>query len=158
MKDLSIMRSDIRAIGGFFEDLPVLAFVLTGSFLVMWTNVWVVEQQDANDVTRSLEEAAEELADAVLKTLSGGGYTEISLESVRFMDPSSFVPHDGYSTPWAVSIVIIHPFQMPVSAWRCQESSPEADAGWHSRLFNVRYGASSIAVAEVVAVVYSDSS
>lgn len=150
------MRNDIKAVGGFFEDLPVLAFVLTGSFLVIGMNVWVAGQREAHDVLRLLDESAEELADAVVMELTAGGHSVVPLDSVRLLNSSSFLPLHLSLASWTVSLSLIHPAQIPLATWQGGHAPPDSDAGWHSTLFNVLCSRSCVGVAEVVAVVYGN--
>ena len=146
------MNTDDRAIGGFFEDLPVLMIVLMGTVSVMGTGIWVSEQTESLDRADSLDKAAEEMTDVVLSRLSEGGLTRITLDSIAALQPSSIVPDDG-SLAWTVSIAMIHPWHEVITVMRSEDLGQASVTGWHSRLFNVLHGVSSIGVAEVVAVV-----
>ncbi len=61
------MKADESAVGGFFEDLPVLAFVLAGVALLMSTGVYVSQRLDE---ARS-EEEADALAESLLLEVLG---------------------------------------------------------------------------------------
>ena len=145
-----------EGVGGFFEDLPVLAFILTGSLLIISTNVVLAEQKDDMERLESLELSAERLAHLVLVALSEGFRDDVTLESMRALNRSSLPSPSELAgaSGWTVSLTVIHPWQELVGVWESGSSAVYAEAGWHCLLFNVSYGQYGVGVAEVVAVVF----
>ena len=145
-----------EAVGGFFEDLPVLAFILTGSLLIVSTNVAVTDQRDELERSERLELAAGRLAGSILAAISDGCGEDNPLDSVRALNLSTLppTPELPQASGWAIFIAMVHPWHEPLAD--CSSGSPSslAEAGWHCLLFNVSYGQYGVGVAEVVAVVF----
>ncbi|MDH3364791.1 MAG: hypothetical protein OEM29_02130 [Thermoplasmata archaeon] len=149
------MRDDHLGIGGFFEDLPVLLFVLTGTLLLIGTNVWVMEGRGVLEAVSSCEQQAEDLVGTFMLALSNKCGADATVESVRFVNSSLLDNGSTWPGVWAISVSVIHPWQELLLSLGNQTEPTGADAGWHNRLFNLRYGVSGSAVAEVVAYVGS---
>ena len=149
------MRND-EAVGGFFEDLPVLAFILTGFLLIASTNVAVTNQRNELERSERLELAAGRLAGSVLAAISEGCGEDNQLNSVSSLNLSALLPASvlPQAFGWAISIALIHPWHEPLV--KCSNGSPGplAEAGWHCLLFSVRYCQLGVGVAEVVVVVF----
>ncbi len=67
------MRGDVDAVGGFFEDLPVLAFVLAGVMSVAGTASWASGIMSESDRDEALERSASLLACSVVIELQDAG-------------------------------------------------------------------------------------
>ena len=145
-----------EAVGGFFEDLPVLAFILTGSLLIVSTNVAVTDQRDELERSERIELAAGRLAGSILAAISDGCGEDNPLDSLRALNLSTLLPTPELpqASGWAIFIAMVHPWHEPLA--NCSRGSPDssAEAGWHCLLFNVSYGQYGVGVAEVVAVVF----
>ena len=150
------MRFDGKAVGGFFEDLPVLAVILTGTALLLSANAFIVGQRCAVDTVRVLEAAAENLADGVLLELTDGGAMPVPIERLKALEASSADVFVEGCYGWVVAIALLHPWQEAIVNLRSDGAAQVEDAGWHSQLFNVAIGITGVAVAELVAVVYTD--
>ena len=149
------MRND-EAVGGFFEDLPVLAFILTGFLLIASTNVAVTDQRNELERSERLELAARRLAGFVLAAISEGCGEDNQLGSVSSLNLSALLPASvlPQGSGWAISIALIHPWHESLVKSSNGSPGPLAEAGWHCLLFNVRYGQYGVGVAEVVVVVF----
>lgn len=153
--DSSPMRNDCRGIGGFFEDLPVLLFVLAGSMLLIGTNAWITVGKDTLEESRMAEEIAEDLAASFMLALIDESGDDVTVESMRLVNVSSIGTEATLPEPWRISVTVIHPWRELVLALGAQGWSSDAYTGWHSQLLNLRYGVSGCAVAEVVVCVSS---
>jgi hypothetical protein len=60
------MKADCDGVAGFFEDLPVLMFVLTGTFIVVAAGVWTSNTLEARRVQDRLEALAEGLVNDIV--------------------------------------------------------------------------------------------
>ena len=76
------MKADCDGVAGFFEDLPVLMFVLTGVFIVVAAGVWTSNTLEAQRMRDRLEALAEGLVnEVVLETearLGGESFPTVS--------------------------------------------------------------------------------
>jgi hypothetical protein len=76
------MKADCDGVAGFFEDLPVLMFVLTGVFIVVAASVWTSNTLEAQRMRDRLEALAEGLVnEVVLETearLGGESFPTVS--------------------------------------------------------------------------------
>lgn len=76
------MKADCDGVAGFFEDLPVLMFVLTGVFIVVAAGVWTSNTMEAQRMRDRLEALAEGLVnEVVLETearLGGESFPTVS--------------------------------------------------------------------------------
>lgn len=147
------MRRDESGIGGFVEDLPVLAFVLVGALALVSTSVWVAQERaDARACLRA-DASAEGLLDAVLLRLSDGAECGISVPELRGLNASVVdgLAPEGFD--WMISILILHPWveSIEVGDERC--ASGPTPFGYANRLINAKYGAGGCALVEVRCVV-----
>ena len=76
------MKADCDGVAGFFEDLPVLMFVLTGVFIIVAAGVWTSNTLEAQRMRDRLEALAEGLVnEVVLETearLGGESFPTVS--------------------------------------------------------------------------------
>lgn len=66
------MRADDAAVAGFFEDLPVLLFVLAGVSTLVLSGVMAAERASEKRLHSELDSAAERLLDSILMSLGAG--------------------------------------------------------------------------------------
>lgn len=148
------MRFDNVAVGGFFEDLPVLAFVLAGVLSVSGTAVWTSgELAEAGQIT-SLERHATNLVSAAVSVLRGLG-TAPDLETVACVNLSGLL--DGLTEDLGCIIAVwcVHPFRELVLSCGDIGTSP-ASVGSDSSYMNVLCGGGVVGVLEVRALVWCD--
>jgi len=102
------MRADVDAVGGFFEDLPVLAFVLAGVMSVAGTASWVSGTLSESDGYDALDRSASRLACSIAFGLqdTGGLPTVESVVGANLSEAMSVLP-DGFG--FLVSVWSIHP-------------------------------------------------
>lgn len=154
-EERSSVRKDHNGIGGFFEDLPVLLFVLLGSLLLVATNAWITVGNEASRAARFADEEAEDLVTSFLLSLRSVFGDEVSVDSVKRFNSSLMMNDMPSAGSWAISVTVIHPWQESVLTMGSRLPASCTAAGWHSRLINLRYGVAGCAVAEVVASVSS---
>lgn len=149
------MRADVTGVGGFFEDLPVLFFVLLGTIAVISTSVFVAEER-AN--VRALAEAdatAETLLDALLAKLSRGDGRTISIESLRAINASQVGGLCPLGYYWQLSVIVIHPWAESINLHG--EGRPKMEfggPGYAEEVINALYGVDGGALVEVKCVVW----
>ena len=77
------MRADEEAVGGFFEDLPVLVFVLAGVSVLVSSAVWAEQELARDRADAELEFAAEILVGAVCAHLFPADGVLPTVDSLR---------------------------------------------------------------------------
>lgn len=108
MPSLAPMRWDTGAIGGFFEDLPVLAFVLAGTLSVACTASWASGFMSEEERLEALERAASDLVTSVRLELQELGSVPTA-ESVRQANLSGSIETLPEGTQCLVSLWCVHP-------------------------------------------------
>lgn len=146
------MRSDTDAVGGFFEDLPVLAFVLAGVLSVAGTASWASEQLSEEGRYEALERSASQLVTGVVLELQKTDGMP-TIEAVRCADlsgPMDKLP-DGVAS--LVSIWCVHPENECLLTVPSCESEPQV-ARSGSTLLNALCDGGAIGILEVRVLVW----
>lgn len=102
------MNEDTDAVGGFFEDLPVLAFVLAGVMSVASTASWSAEQLSEDRVSEDLLREAERVLDAALDAF-GPLTSSSTVEHLRQANLSGLAGAVSPGIGWTLSVWVIHP-------------------------------------------------
>ncbi|GEM_PF-2173050 len=102
------MRGNQDAVGGFFEDLPVLAFVLAGVMSVAGTACWTSGQLSETDDSDALGQSAARLVADVVVDLRGDGALP-SVEAVRSANLSLRLAGLPEGLACLISVWCIHP-------------------------------------------------
>lgn len=106
------MLRDEDAVGGFFEDLPVLALVLLGVFLLISTSVLVSKELSERRELDRLESVAEDIANAIRGHLtSGDGATGKmpTVPAMRQVNLPSLADPVASCVGYCASVVLLHP-------------------------------------------------
>lgn len=149
---LGIVRSDTDAVGGFFEDLLVLAFILAGVLSVSGTAAWVSESIDETARSRNLEEVACSLVSGavlVLRTPSELPSTEHVVNS----DLSGLVDRFVGRLSCLVTLWCVHPYKELLLIMERGSGAPTA-ASSDRAYMNVLCAGGLIGVLEVRAFVW----
>jgi hypothetical protein len=107
------MKADCDGVAGFFEDLPVLMFVLTGVFIVVAAGVWTSNTLEAQRTRNRLELLADGLLSEIVLDIEARSQT--SPEEIRHLTAVpllslSVIPRlDGSLT--GLMRLPIHPFK-----------------------------------------------
>lgn len=84
------MRLDDKAVAGFFEDLPVLMFILAGVACLVSAGLVSVEVRNEGLLQSELDAAAQSLADNILARLRPDERSMGSLPSVHTLEQTDF--------------------------------------------------------------------
>lgn len=107
------MREDTGAVGGFFEDLPVLALVLAGVLSVASTACWCADQISAHGDSDELSREADRALRAAVRCLLQ--QTSLpTLESVRSSNLTGVGSEIADGWGWMVSVWVLHPYVQEV--------------------------------------------
>lgn len=105
-----VVKRDTSGVAGFFEDLPVLMFVLAGTFMIVASAVCASESVMSGEKSEELEylvnRSADLVASEVLGEHSGIAVTVGSVCSTRL---SQIVKDFLETRNFCMSIVIVHP-------------------------------------------------
>lgn len=150
------MKADDSAVAGFFEDLPVLMFVLGGVLVLVLSSVWVSRIEVEQRMVEELERSAEALADGLLARVRGQAYGAVdpSIPSIECLDLSRLTADLAGNLGRSVAFVELYPEARWVISWSTGNSTGVSMTGSHSALFNVRDAWGNTAVMEVRVVVW----
>ncbi len=84
------MRLDDRGVAGFFEDLPVLMFILAGVASLVFTGLVSSETRSEDRLQSELDAAAQSLADNIIARLHQCEGSAGSIPSVRTLKQTDF--------------------------------------------------------------------
>lgn len=146
------MKGDDDAVGGFFEDLPVLAFVLAGVALLLSTGIWVSERLDEAGTEMELDALAKDLMTCVLAQVRNPEAPELlpMLASVLGMNVSAGPSElDGY----IVSVILRHPAVEWLKVMGAGSETPDR-TGYASALLNALDERGLVVVLEVRVVAW----
>ena len=130
------MRDD-RGVAGFFEDLPVLVFVLAGTFVIVTSSATVSVELQSDERYKDLETIVNRSLNLVVRSLledsSMNGITVRSIsESKLALTLSDLLKGFDYS----MTITMLHP-NLTVVCWVSGPTGEmPADAFSESRLLN----------------------
>ena len=150
------MKADCDGVAGFFEDLPVLMFVLTGVFIVVAAGVWTSNTLEAQRMRDRLEALAEGLVnEVVLETEARlGGESFSTVSALSHLNLSHLA--GGVLPAHRCSIAIIERY--PEARWLVHwpDETPDSpiQAVGASRLLNAFDEHLMVVVVEVRAIVW----
>lgn len=146
------MRGDTEAVGGFFEDLPVLAFVLAGVLSVAGTASWASGMMSEGDLCEELERSASQLVAAVVAELRGVD-TLPTVEAVRHADISGLMRTLPEGAEGLVSVWSAHPVNERILVVGSCEGEPLL-ARSESMLMNAVFDGGAVGILEVRVLVW----
>lgn len=147
-----IRRDD--GVAGFFEDLPVLMFVLVGVSVLVMSAAWVQQESAERDLEIQLDDGARRLAEDVVASFRSCWGFVPRVASIQGKNLSSVValPSDGYGC--AVSVAIIHT-NPSVLATYAEGGLGEASVTGYARiLFNAEDDCGLVLILEVRVIVW----
>jgi len=145
------MKNDTDAVGGFFEDLPVLVFVLAGVMSVAGTACWTGDLLSEDDSERLARDASRLVTTAVDALVGQGGL--VSVEAVRSANLSGPLSSVIDAPRYIVSVWCVHPQLEPLLVVGESEGDP-ATACSESMYMNALCEDGVIGILEVRALVW----
>lgn len=146
------MRFDDRAVGGFFEDLPVLAFVLAGVLSVSGTAAWTGNELAEAGQLDTLERSAASLVSVIVSDLRDSEVMlTLEMTAAANLSSASDVLAEGighYVTIWCV-----HPFRELLLSYGDVGDEPTL-VGSDSSFVNMLCDEGVVGVSEVRAIVW----
>lgn len=150
------MRSDRSAVAGFFEDLPVLLFVLSGVVALVLTSVFVSERMAVMRFQERMDVIARDIVDSVATEilLSCGAGVMPAVSSIKAHDFAEVAVRSCGGRSYAVSVLLIHPsYESMVDLSSDMRDQPRS-TGFASTLLNALDECALNAIVEVRAVVW----
>jgi len=150
------MKDDCHGVAGFFEDLPVLMFVLAGVFIVVAAGVWTSNTLEAQRMRDSLEALAESLVNEVVLEIQArlGGESFPTVSALSHLNLSHLA--GGVFPVHHCSIAIIERY--PEARWlaHCSDETPDfpVQAVGAAKLLNAFDAHLMVVVVEVRAIVW----
>jgi hypothetical protein len=150
------MRADRSGVAGFFEDLPVLMFVLSGVAALVLTSVFASERMAANRMDEQLDAVAKRIVDSVTSEMlfSCGPDVQPSVTAICAFNYSELVSQLSDGRGFALSILSLHPsFGRMLNISSDQRSMPRS-TGYACGLLNAMDANGLSIVLEVRVVVW----
>lgn len=150
------MKADCDGVAGFFEDLPVLMFVLTGVFILVTAGVWTSNTLEAQRMRDRLKALAEDLVnEIVLETEARPGTESFPTVSALSRLNLSHLA-GGVLSDHRCSIAIIerYPEVRWLVHWSDETPGPPIQAIGAARLLNAFDEHLMVVVVEVRAIVW----
>ncbi len=117
------MMADDRGVAGFFEDLPVLMFVLAGVFIIVAAGVWTSDALASQRFHNKLEGLAEELVNDIIHevTVRAGANQLPSLDILTSLNLGRVAADSVQSHCYSIAIVE----RFPTTQWlvNCSKAS-----------------------------------
>jgi hypothetical protein len=119
-----VVWRDDSGIGGFFEDLPVLAFVLGGVILLISSSVWSAQVGSAVEARETLEAVADELVQCVLLTPFDG---TLSLDRLTSVCLSAARESPARCEGFVLNASVVYPYSLVVATVDVGEAFEHCD-------------------------------
>jgi len=150
------MKADDAGVAGFFEDLPVLMFVLVGVAMLVLCGTWVSRSLDTIHYQEELDSLAQDLVSSVVSRLlrpeTPGLIPSVSsAESTNISDIARGVVGERH---FAIAIIMRYPTYEWLNIGSDNDSAPPSATGYGSRLLNALDGSGRTTVIEVRAIVW----
>ncbi len=150
------MKADDAGVAGFFEDLPVLMFVLAGVATLVLCGTWVSRNLNTVQVQEELDSLAETLVDSLLSRLlrpeTPGLIPPVSsAQDVNIAAIASSVAGERH---YLVAIIARYPSYAWLNSCSDNDTSIPNVTGYCSRLLNVLDGYGRTVMLEVRAIVW----
>lgn len=131
------MKLDRTAVAGFFEDLPVLLFVLAGVMTIVVTSTLAAEKFEEQTRQKDLNEWAHDIADTIVRRvqLSAGPNALPLVSSLINLNISADVPQTR-PCDFAASVFIVHPSIKPIIYYSSDPDALPELTGSSVRLMN----------------------
>jgi len=143
------MKADEDAVGGFFEDLPVLIFVLAGVSVLVCSAVWAEGEIAQERSCTELEFAAEMLLEAACADLFPEEGVLPTVDSLNGYNLSEGVLEAAGGRGCAVAVRECYPANELLSSRSVGDAAIPAEVASASRLMNAIDGQGLTVVVEV---------
>lgn len=148
------MRRADDAVAGFFEDLPVLLFVLVGVTVLVVSATWVTRERAARDLEVELDGIARDITRELLGSVVSQFGASTRMSSLTGMDILSVVTGEARGRSFCVTVSCLHPDVAVVIAETSGEPSTALCTGFARSLFNALDDRGLVSILEVRTIVW----
>ena len=150
------MVADDRGVAGFFEDLPVLMFVLAGVFIIVAAGVWTSDALASQRFHSKLEGLAEELVNDIIHevTVRAGADRLPSVDILSSLNLGRVAADSVQSHCYSIAIIERYPLTLWLA--NCTEGfeSQPFEAAGSALLLNALDSQLRVVVVEVRVLVW----
>lgn len=150
------MKADCDGVAGFFEDLPVLMFVLTGVFIVVAAGVWTSNALETQRMRDGFEKLAEGIVNEVVLEIEArlGGESLPTLSALSNLNLSHVAGGAVSAHCRSIAIVERYPEARWLAHWSDVASDSPVQAVGAATLLNAFDEHLMVVVVEVRAIVW----
>ena len=150
------VKADDRAVAGFFEDLPVLMFILGGVSMLVFSGVWVSRTMAEQRVEEDLDRLAEDFVAHIMDELGCHGSADVlpTEESIKGLNLSAVALEVIGEKQFSAAILSLHPDSRWILAGGGDSLTTAIKTGYASRLFNAVSAGGLVCVLEVRVIVW----
>jgi len=148
-----VMHGD-DGVAGFFEDLPVLMFVLMGTTVLVISGAWVSRENAARELEAELDEVAHDITTALLGTVMCEWGPTPRVSSLRGMDILSIASRGAAEHSFWVTVALVHPCTGTIATASRGEVSKALSTGFACMPFNALDDRGLVAVMEARVIVW----
>ena len=151
------MKSDELGVGGFFEDLPVLAFVLGGTAILLMSATWSCEHIASQHACNELRNRAVSFVERICAELRGSRGNEFvpSLSAIVQLNYSRLAEEELDGREYALAILQLHPSVQWILGHPGSEV-PCSEIAAASAMLNVLNEEGTTVIVEVRAIVWEN--
>ena len=149
------MKSDLAAVAGFFEDLPVLVLVLAGVLSLIFSSVWVSEARSSAQKDSELTFEAREIVSRTSQEIKFSGASDVipllgHVKSLNLSDCSLV----AQSYDVHLTIQIVYPKKELVCEYSSNDDPGSSSTGFASKFLNAIDDSGLTIILEVQAIVW----
>lgn len=151
-----LMKADCEGVAGFFEDLPVLMFVLAGVLVIVATSVWTSNMLDEGRTQDRLDALADQVMNELVLRIEQerGGVPYPTLSGLTSLNMSHVARCITSVHSCSVAIVERHPDARWLVQWSGGDSGLPTHVAGASKLLNALDERLMVVVVEVRVVVW----
>ncbi|MBU1157919.1 MAG: hypothetical protein KKE24_01105 [Candidatus Thermoplasmatota archaeon] len=143
------MYFDCDAVGGFTEDLPVLAIVISGVVLLMATAGWVGDALMSEETSRALELEVQEIADRFVLFLTSRSDDLPLVESIRAGRDNLSIFHPDDEINCIITVIECFPECEVLQSIEHSDGGPVRETAFATRYINALDRYNRVAMLEV---------
>jgi hypothetical protein len=150
------MKADCDGVAGFFEDLPVLMFVLTGVFIVVAAGVFASNALEAQRMRDRLDGLAESLVNKVVLEIEArlGGESLPTVSALSNLNLSHLAVGVLSAHRCSIAVIERYPEVLWLAHWSDEASDSPIQAVGAARLIDALDEHLMVVVVEVRTVVW----
>ena len=150
------MIRNSEGVAGFFEDLPVLIFVLVGVSVLVMSAAWVSRQNVERELEMGLDDEAFRVAEAVLESFRSDWGAVPRITSIQAKNLSSINGVASGCDGYAVTVSQLYPGLSVLATDAAGNPGDSCRTGYGSILFNGVDDHGLIQILEVKVIVWQN--